>query len=136
MTELVIAVDPGRSKCGLAVVHRHRGVLHQAIVDTPKLTEAVSDAVAAYHAELVVLGAGTSGKAAHAALQTANAEISIKLVDEYRTTDAARLRYWRENPPRGFRRLLPVSMLVPPVPVDDYAAVIIAERYFAQDRQK
>ncbi|HKM17981.1 MAG TPA: pre-16S rRNA-processing nuclease YqgF, partial [Limnochordia bacterium] len=33
------------------------------------------------------------------------------------------------HPPRGWRRLLPVSLQTPPVPIDDYVAVILAQRY-------
>ena len=51
------------------------------------------------------------------------------IVNEYRTTDEAKKRYWQENPPKGIRRLIPRGMLVPPVPVDDFAAVIIGEKY-------
>jgi len=30
-------------------------------------------------------------------------------------------------------RLIPVTMRTPPVPVDDYVAVILAERFFRQN---
>lgn len=132
MKEVVVAVDPGREKCGIAVVHKHEGVLYKAIVDTAQLMQSVGAAMADYAAGTVAMGSGTSSKKASAMLRTGNKEIEIVFVDEYRTTDAARRRYWQENPPGGFKRLIPVSMLVPPVPVDDYAAVIIAEKYLSQ----
>ena len=37
------------------------------------------------------------------------------------------------NPPRGWRRLLPVSMQMPPEPYDDYVAVILAQRFLRGD---
>ena len=37
--------------------------------------------------------------------------------------------------PRGLRRLLPTSMQVPPVPVDDFVAVILGTRYLARQAQ-
>lgn len=132
MKEVVVAVDPGREKCGIAVVHKHEGVLYKAIVETAQLAQSVGAAMADYAAGVVAMGSGTSSKKASAMLRTGNKEIEIVFIDEYRTTDAARRRYWQENPPGGFKRLIPVSMLVPPVPVDDYAAVIIAEKYLSQ----
>ena len=56
---------------------------------------------------------------------------SWEQIDEMCLADVELLfDYWREHPPRGLMRLIPVTMQVPPVPVDDYVAVILAERYF------
>ena len=37
---------------------------------------------------------------------------------------------------RGLRRLLPTSMQVPPVPVDDFVAVILGTRFLAREAQE
>ncbi len=47
----------------------------------------------------------------------------METVDEYRTTDEAKLLYWTLNPPAGLKKFLPVTMLTPPGPVDDLAAL-------------
>ncbi len=54
--------------------------------------------------------------------------IPIELVDERETTLLARKRYFQAHPPRGWRRLVPRGMLLPPRPIDDFAALLIAER--------
>lgn len=128
---LVLGIDPGREKCGVAAVDARRGVLHREVVSTLALEKTLRALLAAHPARAVVLGNGTSAKRAAktvAALLETTA-VQLVLADEYRTTDAARARYWREHPPRGWRALLPTTMQTPPVPVDDYAAVILAERY-------
>jgi hypothetical protein len=56
---------------------------------------------------------------------------SVLLVDERETTLQARERYWEHNPRRGWRRLLPSSLQTPPEPVDDFVALILAERVLA-----
>lgn len=134
MEEMVIGVDPGREKCGVAVVHKRNGTIHRAIVSTAQIVEVVNDISAAYQVTLIVIGSGTSGQKTYHRLQAANPDLTLVVVDEYRTTDEARARYWQENPPRGLKRLIPVTMLVPPVPVDDVAATIIAEKYLQQIR--
>lgn len=53
----------------------------------------------------------------------------IVLINEYRTTDEARKLYFQENPPKGWKKLIPLGMQVPPVPVDDYAAIVIGRKY-------
>jgi len=83
-----------------------------------------------------VLGDRTSsGKAKEvlSELLIEDKKLEILSVDEHHSTELARRYYWRKHPPRGLRRLIPLTMQVPPVPVDDYVAVILAERYFAAE---
>ena len=79
---------------------------------------------------------GTTSKEARARLARAFPALPVAVVDEYRTTDLARGEYWRAHPPRGLRRLLPTSMQVPPVPVDDFVAVILGTRFLAREAQE
>lgn len=127
----VISIDPGREKCGVAVVSKEVGVLWKQVLDAAQLIDVVKKLAAEFHSNCIVLGNGTSSEQVSNKLEMAFLEesMTLKLVDEYRTTDAAKIRYWKENPPRGLKRLIPTSMQVPPVPVDDYVAVILAERY-------
>lgn len=129
----VAALDPGREKCGLAVLERTPAgaprVLLQRVIETAHLVEEVRGAIEAYAPALLVEGNGTTSREARACLSRALPALRIETVDEYRTTDLARRAYWEAHPPRGLRRLLPVSMQVPPVPVDDFVAVLLATRY-------
>jgi hypothetical protein len=50
-------------------------------------------------------------------------------VNERDSTLEARDLYWKEVPPRGWRRLVPLSLQVPPEPIDDFAAVVLARRH-------
>jgi RNase H-fold protein (predicted Holliday junction resolvase) len=133
MSQTIISIDPGREKCGIAVVHCQKGILNKNIIETQNLSTIIEEWLTKYQTRIIIMGNGTSSKEAKKLLE--NIEISgeslrVILVDEYRTTDEGRRRYWRENPPQGLRRLLPVTMQTPPQPVDDYVAVILAERYF------
>lgn len=133
MEEIVIAVDPGREKCGVALVRKDKRVLHQAVIETSNMAGKVAQLASVHNVSTIVIGNRTSSREARQALaqiSVAGRPLRVIPVDEHRTTDAARRRYWRENPPRGLKRLIPTTMQVPPVPVDDYAAVILAERYF------
>lgn len=127
----IISIDPGREKCGVAVVAKEAGVLWKQVVDTAQLIDVVKRLAAEFYSDRIVLGNGTSSDQVCNKLEMAFLEesMTLELVDEYRTTDDAKIRYWKENPPRGLKRLIPTSMQVPPVPVDDYVAVILAERY-------
>lgn len=126
----VLAVDPGRDKCGVALVAPTGDILFQKIVPTKELDAAV-DALIRKHAPRVIMGDGTTSGAAYARIERIAGPGAVTLVDEYRTTDEARRVYWEAHPPRGWRRLVPRGMLVPPVPVDDFAAVVLARRFLA-----
>ncbi|MBI3912248.1 MAG: pre-16S rRNA-processing nuclease YqgF [Armatimonadetes bacterium] len=130
---LVIAVDPGREKCGLALVREDGVVLRRAVVDSVTCPVLVS----AWHEETgarVILGAGTAHRPVRQSLETAG--VTPVTVSERDTTRHARERYFRDHPPRGWRRLVPRGLRVPPVPIDDYAAVLIAEAFFAQEARE
>ncbi len=118
----VLAIDPGREKCGVAVLATDGRILVQEVVVTAELDAVVGALIAAY-TPIVIMGNGTTSAAAKAL------GYEVILVDEYRTTDAAKRAYWEAHPPRGWRRLVPRDMLVPPVPVDDFVAVILAQRF-------
>ncbi len=130
----IIAIDPGREKCGIAVVHKLNGVLDKRVVETRALTAVVQDLAVAHNITTIIIGDRTTSRDVKRRLeqiQVNGQPFIIIPIDEHRSTDAARRRYWQENPPRGIKRFIPTSMQVPPIPVDDYVAVILAERYFA-----
>lgn len=124
----VLAIDPGRDKCGIAVLSPQGDVLLHEIVPTAALETRVSE-LAAEYAPRIIMGDGTTSAATKARIE---AQVgAVTLVDEYRTTEEGRRLYWAENPPRGWRRLVPRGLLTPAVPVDDFAAVALAWRFLA-----
>lgn len=132
--DTVVAIDPGREKCGVAVVHKKQGVIYKTIIKTDELVKSVTNLATTYELTTAVIGDRTTSHTAQTALagiEVAGQKVSIIPVNEHRSTDEARKRYWLDHPPTGLKRLLPTTMQVPPGPVDDYVAVILAERYFA-----
>lgn len=137
MTEMVVAVDPGRDKCGVAVVDAWGRVAEKAVVDTADLAHVISELVRRreYKVAAVVVGDRTGARDTVRRLTDAGVSKDlIHLVDEHRSSEIGRRRYWRDNPPRGWRRLIPVGLQVPPGPYDDYVAVELACRYLSSSR--
>ena len=126
---VVAAIDPGREKCGVAIVDEDGHVLDQAVVITARLADELTARVNNFRPDRILLGNGTTSHAAEEKVRAAFPDLPVKIVDEYRTTDDAKIAYWKAHPPTGWRRFLPTSMQVPPVPVDDFVAVILAQRY-------
>jgi len=136
MINTVIAIDPGRDKCGVAVVGKGDGMQWKQVIETSRLAAVVEELARTRGITTVVLGDRTAHRSAVDALAEVTVEgrpLSIHPVDEHRSSDEGRSRYWHDNQPRGIMRLIPVTMRTPPVPVDDYVAVILAERFFRQN---
>ena len=133
----LLAIDPGRAKCGLAVVRGPQApgeapaCLERQVVETERLTLAVGD-ILRRRPEIarILLGNATHSATLRKALAVAFPQLPLEVVDEHGTSARARARYVQENPAPGWRRLLPPGMRSPEVPYDDYAALLLAEDYF------
>lgn len=125
----IVAVDPGRDKCGVAVLDGQGKIILHEIIAAETLAETVRELWQREKPERLVIGDGTTSRQAIARLKKILPELTVETVDEYRTTDEAKLLYWALNPPAGLKKLLPVTMLTPPGPVDDLAAVVLGRRF-------
>lgn len=134
MIEVVVAIDPGREKCGLAVVSADGHVLEKAIVDVDKVAATVRRVMDKPNFSVVAYAigdrTGTDDIIEKLTVAGVPAE-RIHTVDEHRSSEIGRQRYWEENRPTGWRRLVPVGLQVPPRPYDDYVAVELAYRYLS-----
>lgn len=130
----IMAVDPGREKCGWAVLTEEGQVLSHAVEARKKLVQLFQKKQQVFDIKVLVLGNGTGSAALKQELESALPELAIELIDEYKTTEQARSRYWQENPPKGWRRLIPLGLQVPPEPVDDYVAILLAEKYIKKSK--
>lgn len=125
---LVLAVDPGRDKCGLALVS-DEGVEFRAIVPAVEIGLTCRYLLQQHPEAQVIVGEGTGGASVRAAIHTVLPEVAVSAVAEAHSTLRARERYFQDQPLTLWQRLLPAGMRVPPRPVDDYAAVVLAEEF-------
>ena len=124
---MILGIDPGTRKCGYAFISAPRvAPVALGIAPTSDLKETLTLLVERYQPVRIALGGGTHASVVEAIL--ADFGLPIEIVDERATTLLARARYFAANPPKGWRRLVPRGMLLPPRPIDDFAAVLIAER--------
>jgi RNase H-fold protein (predicted Holliday junction resolvase) len=132
MHRVVLAIDPGSSKCGMALVERDDNLkiklLWRAVSPRDEVLEHIEEAAKISPYRFIVVGQGTSSRKLVEEVREMYPSAGILLIDESNTSVAARERYWEHHPRRGWRKLLPASMQVPPEPVDDFAALIMAER--------
>ena len=122
----VIGIDPGRDKCGVAVLTNDGEIKFQKVIATETLEETLQKLSAQFDLKIAILGNGTTSKSAEKILEKF---LPVKVVDEKHTTEEARKLYWKKNPPSGWRKFLPTSMQVPPEPVDGIVAEILVKRF-------
>lgn len=138
VVESIVAVDPGRQKCGLAVLSTDGRVLDRRVIAREELLAVLEEWWKRYAPSALVVGDRTGSVQFVAEINASGlvSEDDIHLVDEHLSTLEARQRYFVDHPPTGWKRLVPLTMQVPPEPYDDYVAVILAERFLAARGQE
>jgi RNase H-fold protein (predicted Holliday junction resolvase) len=128
-TSTVLAIDPGRVKCGLAVLNRDGEILERAITKRDEIVEKSLEWIGRWNPQSIIIGHSTGSFELRRELELANTSLIIHVLNERNSTLEARALYWQVHPPHGWRRLLPLSLQTPPVPLDDFAAAILARRF-------
>ena len=126
-----LGIDPGRSKTGLALVDAAGSILALHIAHTEHIEVELSACAGKEQLAGIIMGDGTNSKAIGQAVSKVFAAVPLALVGEAHSTEEARSLYWQVNPPRGWRKLVPLGMLVPSEPLDAYAAVVQVKRWLA-----
>lgn len=126
---MIIAIDPGKNKCGLAVLDENGNTLEKKVISRGEIASVLPPYLAKYATPTLVVGRSHSGKELEREILKLDLNIHVIFISEKYSSVEARKRYWRENRPKGLWLLIPTSLRLPPVPVDDYAAVILGERY-------
>lgn len=129
MTKLYLGIDPGRSKTGLALVDGAGKIVKLHIAESQNIDNEIVEFIKNSCPVHIVLGNGTNSRNIGESVKRVLPDVMVTVVEEAHSTEEARALYWQENPPKGLKKLIPLGMLVPPVPLDAYAAVILVRRF-------
>lgn len=130
---MILGFDPGRDKCGVAVMGVDRQIRFQEVIAADQVSQTLVDLCNRFPISALVIGNQTTSKQWQQQLrQTCPQDLKVLTIDERNSTVEARDRYWDLYPPKGLQRLIPQGMRLPPRPIDDIVAVILIERYFNQ----
>ena len=126
----ILGFDPGRQKCGLAVMGVDRKLHYHQVIPAEQAIATIQTLRQKYPISVLVMGDQTTAKAWKQKLSQELPEpLRIILVDERYSSLEARDRYWQMYPPKGLFRLVPQGMRPLPRPVDDIVAILLIERY-------
>lgn len=129
---MILALDPGKDKTGIALVEEDGSLVEKKVVPTKELLQTISRWIER-NPRLIVMGNGTKHKemkqTVEELLKEMGSSLSVDLVNEKYTTEMGEAWYKRDHPAKGLARLIPSGMRSVPVPIDDYVAWIIGLIY-------
>lgn len=121
-----MAIDPGRKKCGLAIVTAKAQILTKKVIPIERLKETVESFDKEFGVDQIIVGDRTNSRYVRQCLVFMKKPIIS--VNEDKSTLEGRYRYLKENT-KGLARFIPIGLRIPKQPFDDYVAVILAERF-------
>lgn len=127
----ILGFDPGKDKCGIALVGKNGLLLHHEVATAEEAMTILQALVEKFKPVVLVMGNQTTSQMWKSELELC-LTVPIVMVDERNSTLEARDRYWVMYPPRGLTKLIPQGMRLPPRPVDDIVAILLIERYLAK----
>lgn len=130
--QTIVGLDPGRDKCGIAVMQGKSKVLYHQVIDSVQAIATIKQLTQKYAVDRIVMGNGTTSKSWQQQIESNLSTVPVFTVDEKNSTLEARDRYWAMYPSQGFQRLLPQGLRVPPRPIDDIVAILLIEKYLRQ----
>jgi RNase H-fold protein (predicted Holliday junction resolvase) len=131
--ELILGVDPGSSKTGVALLTGDGEIKDTEVLLTTDFALALEEFLGQREIRLCVVGNGTTSAAMKIILRQLLPQTVIVTMDEAHSTEEARALYWQLNPPKGLRKLFPLGMQVPPVNLDGLAAAVLVKRYLQKN---
>ncbi len=132
MNKDILSLDPGRDKVGAAVLSQNAEEKEKTIIKREEIVKHLTEVFDKYDINIIVFGSGTGSEELIEEIKE-NIDIEdkkIKMIDEQYTTEEAQARYLAEKPMSRYEKFLRkfINWKVNK-PLDDYAALIIAEKY-------
>lgn len=124
----ILGFDPGRDKCGLAVMGEDLQLYYHQTVPAPTAIATIQSLLQKFPISVLVMGDRTTAKQWRSQLEE-TCKLPIVMVDEHNSTLEARDRYWQMYPSKGLAKLVPQGLREPPRPIDDIVAILLIERY-------
>jgi len=124
----LIAIDPGKSKCGLVIAEISEKKVYKAIIlKSELLGNYVRNLITAEDISQIIIGNGTTNREIREKLYFFKKEIIT--FEEKNTTYRAKARYFELFPISGLKFLIPREVFILNKNLDAISALIILEDY-------
>lgn len=99
------------------------------VVQTAELAENLLACRERWQPLETVIGNGTNSGRVSDVVRKVLPDLPLQVIEEAHSTEDARKLYWQVNPPQGWRKIVPLGLLVPVEPLDAYAAAVLLKRF-------
>ena len=124
----VVAIDPGKSKCGLVLAKISEKKVYKAIILKSELIENyLRNLITVEDIEQIIIGNGTTSREIREKLHFFKKDIIT--FEEKNTTYRAKARYFELFPISGLKFLIPREIFILNKNLDAISALIILEDY-------
>ncbi|HMA58653.1 MAG TPA: resolvase [Halanaerobiales bacterium] len=132
---MLMGIDPGRNKCGIAIITEKGEEIKKEITETSNLSRKIEEVLSRFSISKCILGNGTYADKVYNILQLLMDEEKIIFIEEEDSTYIAERRYLKENPPLGLNFLNKIIKFKPKKPLDDYTAVVLVDKYLELEKK-
>ena len=126
---IVVAIDPGKSKCGIVIADLDQKVVHEAIIlQTNLLKDYLKKILQKEDNPQFLIGNGTGSKKQIDVISEFVSNLII--AEEKNSTLKSKQRYFDIFPLKGIKSFLPREIFILDKNLDALAALIILEDYY------
>lgn len=123
----ILVVDPGSAKSGIALLDCSGEILEKRVCLNDQLVDYIEIIKKEHFLSVHLIGNKGAGKTIAKELRD-KFPIDWVEADEHKSSEEGRILYWKDKQ-KGWKKILPSSLLIPSEPWDDWAAVVIGRRW-------
>ncbi len=131
---MILVIDPGRDKLGTVIYDAGEGIMERKVLPRDDFSRYLGWAENRYEIDLVLIGDGTGSDFFKDLVE--KREKKVILVPEGKSSQEARRLYFEDNPPTGWKKLVPRGLLSPSRAIDDFAAEVLLLRFLKKYAEK
>ena len=125
--KLLLCLDPGQSKIGICILNFEGSALELKVITLNYLENYLKEIILKNNFKKIILGNGTAHKKV---LKVLSEKLNLSkekiiLIEEKFSTEKARKFYFKKNPPKGLKKIIPLSLQTPKENIDSYAAWVL-----------
>jgi RNase H-fold protein (predicted Holliday junction resolvase) len=99
MRKIILAIDPGKKKCGIALVDYNLRYIEGEVTINEELIDRIKYYIGKYHPDALIVGSGTNSESIITIIKNNFPEFLIIPVKEKDTTWLARKYFFQYHPP-------------------------------------
>ena len=133
----ILGIDPGEYKIGIAILDtKNNSITYKNIIKIYNFLDIISTIITEYDISKIIIGKGTGYKKILLLLNSLSfnfKNLTIELINEYKTTIEARNLYINQSPNLLTKIFRFIKSFF--IDIDDYSAIVILKKYLTNQQK-